>query len=96
MAHKEISIVDIEKIQNYMQSFIGGIDSGDVDKFIESHRYLRSLNLENGEIQRNAFKEGFESGRNAGMESITNGMYIEVDKLKAMTVNELVNFLFSE
>ena len=97
MAHKEIDLTDVEKIKKYMEDINGSsYNESSVVNFIESHRYLRSLNLENREIRREAFKQGFESGRSAGMESITNGVYIEIGKLKAMTVLELAQFLAEE
>lgn len=97
MAHKEIDLTDVEKIKKYMEDINGPLHhEGSVVNFIESHRYLRSLNLENREIRQEAFRQGYESGRSAGMESITNGLYIAVDKLKAMTVLELAQFLAEE
>lgn len=97
MAHKEIDLTDVEKIKKYMEDINGPLHNENVVTiFIESHRYLRSLNLENREIRQEAFRQGYESGRSAGMESITNGLYIAVDKLKAMTVLELAQFLSEE
>ena len=97
MAHKEIDLTDVEKIKKYMEDINGPLHNENVVTiFIESHRYLRSLNLENREIRQEAFRQGYESGRSAGMESITNGVYIEIGKLKAMTVLELAQFLSEE
>lgn len=67
-----------------------------LDQLIDSHRNLRNMNLENRiEINRELDKAR-QFGREQGFDQVTNGLYIDVVKLKNMTIAELVEFIGSE
>jgi len=65
-----------------------------LEQLIESHRYLRSLNLDNREVRNKIFEEARVIGRKEGYDEVTNGEYVATEKLRKMTVNELIEFLY--
>lgn len=83
---------DKKKLQAYSDEI--GISSGfDLDTLISSHRRIREINRES-HINRMAELERARAiGEDQGFQAVTNGKYVEVEKLKAMTISELMEFL---
>lgn len=66
-----------------------------LEQLILSHRYLRSLNLNNDkEVRNKIFEEARVQGRKQGYDEVTKGDYIASEELRKMTVNELIEFLY--
>lgn len=60
---------------------------------INSHRELRQKNMISHQQWLKEIDNGREWGKKQGLEMITHGKYIEVEKLKKMTIGELVEFI---
>lgn len=63
-----------------------------LEQLILSHRYLRSLNLDNREVRNKIFEEARAQGRKEGYDEVTKGEYIASEELRKITVNELIEF----
>lgn len=61
-------------------------------KLIESHKQIRSLRLDVEKERRKYFQEGYEHGKAIGLRSIGEG-FIEIEKLKAMTMQEIADLI---
>jgi flagellar biosynthesis/type III secretory pathway protein FliH len=64
-----------------------------VDALIESHRSLREANKKRWDEYRDYRKQGYDTGYNEGLKIATSGDYVKVNKLKWMTLSELVNLI---
>jgi hypothetical protein len=64
-----------------------------LDILIKSHRFLRKLNLENEEAKRQTKQEAYRDAYNYWHKIAKEENWIEIDKLRKMTVAELVDYL---
>lgn len=60
---------------------------------IRSHRYLREVNRQNCDFRRDAFQEAYQKGLESAKKSVSEELYVEVAKLREMTLQELAEFL---
>ena len=67
-----------------------------LESLIDSHRHLREKNMNSHQEWLKELEKAREFGRNQGIEIITHGKYIEVSKLKGMTILQLVEFIDCE
>ncbi len=70
-----------------------GIRSTSLSTLIDSHRYLRSLNLERMDLVRDAIATERERAYADAKEYALKHEWVSVKRLKAMSVQELVDFL---
>lgn len=64
-----------------------------LESLIDSHRRLRELNISSRDEILKEAKEIYERTARIARENVENGEYIAVEKLKAMTLIEIVDFL---
>ena len=76
-----------------VEAYLDHFNWATVRELIESHQYLRKLNLEKQETFSKAIEDGKNFGRADGFKEVTQSNYIKVDKLKSMTLVEIVKFL---
>jgi len=70
-----------------------GVEHLSVVGLIESHRKLRGLTIRRYEERMAELERAREFGYAAGLQQATHGEYVEVAKLRLMTLDELVDFL---
>lgn len=63
-----------------------------VARLIESHRYLRQLNIERNGVFDEARKEGYKHGYEWGIKNVEANT-IQYEDLRKMTIQELANFI---
>jgi hypothetical protein len=63
-----------------------------VARLIESHRYLRNLNIERNGVFDEARKEGYKQGYEWGIKTVEANA-IQYEDLRKMTIQELANFI---
>lgn len=84
-----------ELLQTYSKELYSCDDTSlTLEQLILSHRYLRSLNLDNKEVRNKIFEEAKVRGRKEGYDEVTKGEYIASEELRKMTVNEIIEFLY--
>lgn len=88
--------IQIEQLLKQYSLEIGLENTISINMLIDSHRTLRVANQENTKKLHDQIQKGREIGIEQGRQLIANGEYIEVKKLKSMTVQELINFLGNE
>jgi hypothetical protein len=64
-----------------------------LEELIDSHRRLRIANIKNLNEWSSEITKAFAIGEKRGFDHVTNGLYIEVSKLKNMTIAELIEFI---
>lgn len=60
---------------------------------IDSHRRLREMLSTASKEKMSAYSEAVSRGQEHGNKLVTDGLYIEVEKLRNMTVKELVDWI---
>lgn len=83
-----------ELIKEYQIEIYGDFEPTEpmtVESLIESHRYLRSLNLQEQETFNKAVAEGMIYGREQGLKQVTELEYVKYEDLKKMTLVEIAN-----
>lgn len=84
-----------ELLQTYSKELYSCDDTSlTLEQLVESRRYLRRLNLDNGEVRNKIFEEARAQGRKEEYNEVTKGEYIATEELRKMTVNELIEFLY--
>lgn len=63
-----------------------------LESLIQSHKYLRSLNLELTETRMKIFRQAYETGYNEGIETFKNLNFSLAD-LKRMTIGEICKMI---
>lgn len=64
-----------------------------VEQLIESHRHLRSLNLELSDTKRQAIAEGRRQGKEQAREEALSKGWFSRERLQSMTLIELAQIL---
>ena len=64
-----------------------------LESLIESHRHLRSLNLEYNNKWQKGHQEGFDQGFSKGISDAVERGCLSVERLRAMTLAELTELL---
>jgi len=59
------------------------------EQLIESHRYLRSLNVDGSKLRSQLINEAVEVARVSAHEEVLKGEYIKVSDLAKMTIGEI-------
>jgi hypothetical protein len=76
----------------YGNNYYSSIDNMTVDELIESHRYLRNLNIEWNGAFLEAQKEGYDFGYKNGLENVQKNT-IMLEDLRKMTLQEIANLI---
>ena len=76
----------------YGNNYYSSIDNMTVDELIESHRYLRNLNIEWNGAFREAQKEGYDFGYKNGLRNVQENT-IMLEDLRKMTLQEIANLI---
>ena len=82
---------DIEHFYIYAKEFTLPIT---LKSLIGSHKNLRQENKIKHDEWLRELSAGRELGRKQGLEMVTEHEFVSVEKLKSMTINELVSFLY--
>lgn len=84
------------KLRNAIENYSKELDlhtTMTIESLIDSHRHLREKNMKSHQEWLKELEKAREFGRKQGIEMVTHGQYIEVSKLKSMTITELVDFI---
>ena len=82
-------------LENYSNE-IGLSNQMTLQGLVDSHRHLREKNMRSHQEWLQDLEKAREFGKKQGFEMITNGQYIEVSKLKNMTIVQLIEFIGCE
>lgn len=83
---------DQKQLKDYSDE-LGLSHTMSLDEVIKAHRRLRDQAQINHQEWLTELEKGREVGKQQGLAIVTCEEYIKVDKLKAMTLAELANFL---
>lgn len=72
------------------------IESLSLGGLIESHRRLRSMNIEISEERRRIMDEAYEHGRKEGRKEALVKEYVSLERLSEMTLSEIVGLLMRD
>ncbi len=91
----ELTQNDYELLAAYKEEIFGAgwKSSLTIEQLISSHKTLRNIVNQERKVNMEEMERYRVIGETMGREMVTNGEYIEVSKLKQMTVADLVNFL---
>jgi len=81
------------QLDEYNLQLGGGVGILTVESLIESHLSTREINQTISREYRENRKRGYDSGYAQGLEIATSQDYINVDRLRGMTVQELVDLI---
>ena len=79
------------KLRAYCEE--NGLSELTLDELVDCYITLRNINVKRGQQWNEELRNARELGEIQGRERVINGEYIEVSKLKEMTIRELVDFL---
>ncbi len=83
----------MNKLEQYSQE-IGLFNGFTVESLIDSHRRLRIINSQTHAERMAELEAARAFGMEQGRQMILHGQYIEVEKLRSMTMQELTEFLY--
>jgi len=78
----------MESLEDYSKE-IGLREAMTLDALIESHRHLRTLNLEFNDQWRKELTKGYERGCAEGKTLAMEQDFLSIDRLRTMTIGEL-------
>ena len=72
------------------------IESLSLEGLIESHRRLRSMNIEITEERRRTMDEAYKHGKEEGRKEALEKEYVSLERLSEMTLSEIVGLLMGD
>lgn len=79
---------DEQLLADYSHS-LNLVGSLTVEQLISSHRYLRSLNVDEHSLRNKRINEAVEAAKSAAYEQVLKGEYVKVSDLAKMTIGEI-------
>ena len=73
-----------------------GIDKWTLESLINSHRRLRSLNMDVAEERRRTLDEAYKFGLKEGRKEALEKEYVSIERLSKMTLSEIVGLLMGK